>query len=156
MNPMVDRDLRVQVSFWVSAGLALTGGIAPLLLAVGGPNRVAGAAIPFAVAAGVMAVAALMYRQGRPLATLLYFIAGLAIVYGMLFMVATPLRLAVVNTCPAAPAPCPAGYERAFSSGEATGLNVGIAFGVLAILAGFFGLLILYRSQRKPPDIPSV
>jgi hypothetical protein len=155
MNPILDRNPRVQWSFWISAGLAVTGGIAPLLLAVGGPNRIGGVAIPFAVAAGAMAVNALMYRQGRPLATLLYFIAGLAIVYGMLFMVSTPLRLAVVGVCPASPAPCPAGLERPFSSGESTGLSVGIAFGVLAILVGFFGLLTLYRVRPKPPNSPS-
>jgi hypothetical protein len=151
MDPLLERDPRVQWAFWISAGLALTGGVAPLLFAVGGPNRIAGAAIPFAVAAGAMVVAALMYRQGRPLTTVLYFIAGLAIVYGMLLMIATTLRLAVVSTCPAAPAVCPPGYERAFSSGESTGMSVGIALGVLAILAGFFGLLVLFRSRRKPP-----
>ena len=42
--------------------------------------------------------------RGRSLAATLYFVAGLAIVYGILAMVAVPLRLAVVGTCPPAPA----------------------------------------------------
>src|ERR1700736_1035274 len=145
MNEMLQRDARVLWSFWVACGLAVTAGIAPWLLAAGGPTRLAGAIIPFAVAAGAMAANAIMYQRGRSLATALYFLAGVAIVYGMLLMFAVPLRLAVQGTCPDAPAICPPGLERGFTSGEATGFTVAIVMGVLSILSGFFGLLMLYR-----------
>ena len=149
MNEMLARDPRVLWSFWVSCGLAITAGIAPWLLAAGGPNRLAGAVIPFAVAAGAMGANALLYQRGRSLATALYFLAGVAVVYAMLMMFAVPLRLAVGGTCPDPPAVCPAGLERGFSSGEATGFTIAIVMGVLSILSGFFGLLMLYRRQPK-------
>jgi hypothetical protein len=149
MNEMLERDPRVLWSFWVSCGLAVTAGIAPWLLAAGGPNRLAGAIIPFTVAAGAMAANALMYQRGKSLATALYFLAGVAVVYAMLMMFAVPLRLAVGGTCPDPPAVCPAGLERGFSSGEATGFTIAIVMGVLSILSGFFGLLMLYRRQPK-------
>jgi hypothetical protein len=151
MDEMLQRDPRVLWSFWVACGLSVTAGIAPLLLAAGGPNRLAGAIIPFAVAAGAMAANAVMYQRGRSLATALYFLAGVAIVYALLLMFAVPLRLAVTGTCPDAPALCPAGLERGFSSGEATGFTVAVIMGVLSILSGFFGLLMLYRRQPKLP-----
>jgi hypothetical protein len=151
MYELLERDPRVLWSFWVACGLAVTGGIAPLLFALGGPNRLAGAVVPYAVAAGAMAANAILYQRGRPLATALYFLAGVAIVYGMLLMFAVPLRLAVQGTCPDPPAVCPAGLERGFSSGEATGFTVAVIVGVLSILSGFFGLLMLYRRQPKLP-----
>ena len=151
MDEQLARDSRVLWSFWVACGLAVTGGIAPMLLALGGPNRLAGAVIPYAVAAGAMAANAIMYQRGRSLATALYFLAGVAIVYGMLLMFAVPLRLAVQGTCPDAPAVCPAGLERGLTSGEATGFTVAVFMGVLSILSGFFGLLMLYRRQPKLP-----
>jgi hypothetical protein len=151
MDEHLARDPRVLWSFWVACGLAVTGGLAPLLLALGGPNRLAGAVIPYAVAAGAMAANAILYQRGRSLATALYFLAGVAIVYGMLLMFAVPLRLAVGGTCPDPPAVCPVGLERGFTSGEATGFTVAVVMGVLSILSGFFGLLMLYRRQPKLP-----
>src|ERR1700704_2375215 len=106
MDPVAARNPRVLWSFWIACGLAVTGGLLPFLLAAGGTNRIAGAAIPFGVAAMAFAAAALLYERGRPLTTSLYFVAGIAVVYGMLFMIAVPLRLAVVGTCEPAPSIC--------------------------------------------------
>jgi hypothetical protein len=145
---LLEKDARVLWSFWLACALAVTGGLAPLVLASGGPNRLAGAIIPYLVAAGASAANALMYRRGKSLATALYFLAGVAIVYGMLMMFAVPLRLAVTGTCPDPPAVCPSGLERGFSGGETTGFTLAILMGVLSILAGFLGLMLLYR--RKP------
>ena len=145
---LLEKDARVLWSFWLACALAVTGGVAPLVLASGGPNRLAGAIIPYLVAAGASAANALMYRRGKSLSTALYFLAGVAIVYGMLLMFAVPLRLAVTGTCPDPPAVCPPGLERGFSSGETTGFTLAVLMGVLSILAGFFGLMMLYR--RKP------
>jgi hypothetical protein len=149
MDEMLKRDARVLWSFWLACGLAVTGGIAPLLLTAGGPNRFAGAIIPFAVAAGAMAANALVYQRGRSLATALYFLAGVAIVYGLLLMFSVPLRLAVTGTCPDPPALCPAGLERGFSSGETTAFALAVMAGVLSILSGFVGLVMIYRSRPK-------
>jgi hypothetical protein len=153
MPPILDRDPRVLWSFWIAAGLALTGGLGPLLFAAGGPNRIGGVIVPYSVAAAAMVVSALMYRQGRPLPTILYFIAGVAIVYGMLMMLATPLRLAVVGSCPPAPAQCASGLEVPFSSGESTGFAFAVALGVGSILVGFFGLFILFRRPKPPAPL---
>jgi hypothetical protein len=148
------REARVLWSFWIACGLAVTGGILPLLLAAGGTNRIAGAAIPFGVAAVALAAAALLYPQGRPVATALYFVAGMALVYGMLLMIAVPLRLAVIGTCDPAPALCPSGFERPMSGGEDSGLAIGVAMGTLAILVGFFGLLMLFRIRTQAATPP--
>jgi hypothetical protein len=154
MDTNSQREVRVLWSFWIACGLAVTGAILPLLLAVGGTNRIAGAAVPFGVAAIALAVTALMYHQGRPLATALYFIAGLALVYGMLSMIAVPLRLAVIGTCDPAPAICASGFERPMSGGEDSGLAIGVAMGTLAILVGFFGLLMLFRIRPQTATAP--
>jgi hypothetical protein len=149
MDEMLKRDARVLLAFWLACGLAVTGGVGPLLLAAGGPNRFAGAVIPFVVAAGAMAANALLYQRGRPLATALYFLAGVTIVYALLLMFSVPLRLAVTGTCPEPPAVCPVGLERSFSSGEATGFTIAVMAGVLSIVSGFFGLVMIYRSRPK-------
>ena len=153
MDDLLEKDARVLWSFWLAFGLAITGGVAPLVLASGGPNRLAGAIIPYLVAAGASAANALLWRRGKSLATALYFLAGVAIVYGMLLMFAVPLRLAVTGTCPDPPAVCPPGLERGFSTGETTGFTLAVLMGVLSILAGFFGLMMLYR--RKPKWQPT-
>jgi LPXTG-motif cell wall-anchored protein len=56
--------------------------------------------------------------------------------------------LAVTGTCPDPPAVCPPGLERGFSTGETTGFTLAVLMGILSILAGFLGLMLLYR--RKP------
>ena len=153
MDDLLEKDARVLWSVWLAFALAVTGGVAPLVLASGGPNRLAGAIIPYLVAAGASAANALLWRRGKSLATALYFLAGVAIVYGMLLMFAVPLRLAVTGTCPDPPAVCPPGLERGFSTGETTGFTLAVLMGVLSILAGFFGLMMLYR--RKPKWQPT-
>lgn len=156
MDSISQGEPRVLWSFWIACGLAATGGILPFLLTAGGTNRIAAAALPFGIAAMALAVAALMYKRGRPLATALYFVAGIALVYGMLSMIAVPLRLAVLGTCDPTPAVCAAGFERPLSSGENSGLAIGIAMGTLAILVGFFGLLMLFRIRPQNATPPPV
>lgn len=146
---------RAMFAFWVAAALAASGGIGPLLLG-GLGSRVTGVAIPFLVAAVAYAICTRLRPQGRGTATALYFIGGLAIVYGMLFLVAIPLRVAVLGTCLPQPSPCAAGAERVLTDGESTSIAFGIAFGMVAILVGFFGLASLYRrrallSAATPP-----
>ena len=157
---------RAMWAFWIAAAIAAVGAVAPLSFSIGAHSRLQWVIVPFGIAAVVLGINAVMYHQGRSLAATLYFFAGLAIVYGILAMVAVPLRLAVVGTCPPAPASCPLGYEQPMTSAENSGLALASFCGVLAIFIGFYGLLMLYRRlgvrplQRslwpaKPPARPA-
>jgi hypothetical protein len=145
VDQKVIRDQRVMWAFWIAAAIAAIGAVAPLSFAIGAHTRLAGVMVPFGIAAIALGVNAVMYHQGRSLAATLYFVAGLAIVYGILAMVAVPLRLAVVGTCPPEPAKCPLGFEPPMTSAENSGLALASFCGVLAIFIGFYGLLMLYR-----------
>ncbi len=147
---------RAMLTFWIAAGLAAFGGIGALLLG-GTGSRVSAVVIPFAVAAVALGVCARLNPQGRGAATALYFIAGLAIVYAILYLVAVPLRLAVLGTCLPDPSPCTLGAERPLTDGESTSIGFGIAFGMVAILVGFYGLASLYRRRTasSPPGPPA-
>jgi hypothetical protein len=148
MDPAQPRESRVLWSFWLACGLAATGAIAQLLLTAGGSSPISGGAIPFGFAALAMAANALAYPAGKSFATSLYVLAWLAIVYGVLRMVAIPLQQVVVGTCPVSEG-CSAGFAAPFSGGEGLGIGVGIVTGALALQAGLFGLRILYRGPRK-------
>jgi len=95
----------------------------------------------------MFAACALLHHQGRPVATLLYFVASLAVVYGILVLLSLPLRLAVLGTCPETGA-CTLGLEKPITSGENTALGFSIGMGIVAILAGFSGLRTQYRHHR--------
>jgi hypothetical protein len=148
-----DRHSGVLTAFWLACGLAIAGGLAPLVFG-GTSNRMAAAIIPFGVAGLAFALNALIHHHGRTLPTLLYFVAGVAIVYGILWMVVVPLQLAVVGTCPAPPDTCQPGQLPSLTSGEANGLTGGIALGLLAIASGFVGLSMLYRRKRTTTVTP--
>jgi hypothetical protein len=151
VTPAAGSEPRVVWAFWIAAALAALGGIAPLVVG-GGTNRITGVVFPFAVAAIAFGACAVLYRQqGRPIITLLYVVAGIAIVYGILSMISVPLELAVVGTCPPAPATCPIGNERGLTSAEMSGLGFATGIGIVAILTGFYGLTVLFRSYRMPP-----
>jgi hypothetical protein len=131
-------------AFWLACGLALAAGIAPILLA-GTSGRISGVIFPLWLAAVCYGACALLQHQGRTLATGIYFVAGLATVYGILAMSAVPLRLAVLGTCPSAPARCPAGLEQPLTNAENTGIGVAATLAIIAVLVGFFALVALYR-----------
>jgi hypothetical protein len=153
VTPGSAAERRLVWAFWIASGLALVGGVASLAFA-GLSSRVSGAAVPFAVAAIALGASARLYRQGRPIVIALYFVAGLAIVYGILVMVAVPLRLTVVGVCPPAPARCLAGFERPMTEGEQTALWFGVGMGAVAILVGYFGLFSLMRGRGSLPEPP--
>src|SRR5450759_1433412 len=96
-----------------------------------------------------MAANALTYPRGRSLATALYVVAWIAVVYGILRMIAVPLQLIVVGTCPTPESVCAPGFAHPFNSGESAGIIVGILTGALALQVGFFGLRALYRRPRQ-------
>ncbi len=156
MDQELDRHAVVERAFWAAAVLAAIGGIGPLIAAAGHTNRLAGIVVPFLGAAGANGVLAVLYRRGRSFAALVYFIGGLAIAYGLLLVLAIPLRIAVEGSCPPAPQRCAAGQELQLSSVETVGLSIAVGFGALALLTGFFGLLALYRRGRAATQGPSV
>lgn len=140
---------RVQWAFWIACGLAVVGGVAPFLLA-GGSNRLSGVVFAFGLAAIACVACALLYQRGKWVATSLYLVASLAIVYGILAMLELPLRLAVVGICPSQPASCPLGFERPMTSGETTALGFAIGMGIVALVTASFGLFTLYHLLRPP------
>src|SRR5260370_2231746 len=146
---------RAMWAFWIAAALAAIGAVAPLSFSIGAHSRLQWVIVPFGIAAVVLGINAVMYHQGRSLAATLYFFAGLAIVYGILAMVAVPLRLAVVGTCPPSPATCPLGYEQPLTSADNTGLALARISGILAIFVGFYGLLMLHPRLLLRPRQPS-
>ena len=155
MEPELESNVVVERAFWVAAALAAVGGVAPLLVAIGHTNRIGAVLFPFAAAAVAMAAVALFYRHGRSLSVLVYFLGGLAIAYGLLLVLAVPMRLAVTGSCPPAPQSCTSGFEMQLTGQESTGLSLAVAFGILAVLAGFVGLATLYR-QKAPVARPAV
>src|SRR6266700_1685199 len=152
----LERHVVAERAFWAAAGMAAVGGIGPLIAAAGHTNRLAGIVVPFLAAAGANAALALLYRRGRSFTALVYFIGGLAIAYGLLLVLAIPLRIAVEGSCPPAPQRCAAGQELQFSSLELLGLSIAVAFGAAALLTGFFGLLALYRHKPGAAPGPAV
>jgi MFS family permease len=136
-------DSRTLWAFWIACGLTAVGAVAPLVLS-GGSNRI-GVVWAFGLAAVALGACAVLYQQGRSVVTGLYFVAGLAIVYGILSLIAVPLRLAVVGTCPPEPARCALGLERPLTGEETTALGFAVGMGIVGILTGFFALVMLYR-----------
>jgi hypothetical protein len=155
VEPELPSNVIVERSFWVAAALAALGGVGPLIVAIGHTNRIGAVLFPFAAATIAMAAVALFYRHGRPLSALVYFLGGLAIAYGLLLVLAVPMRLAVTGSCPPAPQSCTSGLEMQLTSQEGTGLSIAVAFGLMSLFAGFIGLSVLYR-QRAPAAPPPV
>jgi hypothetical protein len=159
MDSSAYRDSRVLWSFWIGCGLAATGAIAPLVLASGGGvGRALAEGTPFAIASVAMAANAVGYPRGRSLATALYILAWLAIVYGILRMVTISLQDLVAGGCVASDSVCTPG-PTGFSGGHGAAIAIGVITGALALQAGYFGLRILYRgpkSARTPAASPPV
>ena len=155
MIPSLGQERRINLAYWVAAVAGAVAGIVPLLIG-GTSSRLSSAVIPFGVAAVAMAASAVLHSQGRGVTSVLYFLAGLALVYGILAMFALPLQLAVLGTCPAPPAPCTSGLERPLTLAENSTMGVATGFAIVSLLVGFFGLVLVYRRSAPPPFTPPV
>ncbi|HEV2475132.1 MAG TPA: hypothetical protein VGX22_01240 [Candidatus Dormibacteraeota bacterium] len=153
--PAQQQDRRLIWSFWLAAGIALVGGLLPLVFG-GTSSRLSGVILPFAVGAAGFAACALLNTQSRLVVAIIYFLAGLAIVYGLMSMFSLPVRLAALGSCPVAPQPCTTGLPRAMSDAENNGLGSAAACGIAALFVGFFGLVTLYRQLAPPQFVPPV
>jgi hypothetical protein len=142
-------------TLWLAAALAVVGGVLPFVFG-GTSSRIDSVIIPFWIGAALFAACAFLPNQTRGVTALLYFVGGLAIVYGLLSMFSLPIRLAVLGTCPAPPAACPSGLPIPLTNGENTGMGVAAGFGILAIFLGFFGLVTVYRRAAVASSAPPV
>lgn len=140
---------RAPLAFWIACAMVAAAAIAPLLIAFG-TNRITPVAFPFAIATIALGACALLYHHGKGVTTGLYLIASLAVVYGIVAMLAVPLQLALLGVCPPAPEACTTGLQKAMTDAESTGLEVALALGIVAILVGYVGLVAVYRRR---PDI---
>jgi hypothetical protein len=140
---------RLVWAFWVAAAIAFVGGILPLAFG-GTSSRMAIVAVPFTIGAAALASCGFVHRQGRAVTAVLYFVAGLALVYGMLAMFAVPLELAVLGSCAPAPAPCAGGVGRPLTVGENSGMGFAAGFALVSLFVGFFGLMVVFRRLALP------
>src|SRR5260370_8626613 len=104
MPPAANTEQRMLWSFWLACGLAIAAGAARFVFG-GGSSRLGGALVPFAIAAILLGACALFYNQGKSITALLYFMASVTVVYGMLSILALPLRLAAIAPSPPPPPP---------------------------------------------------
>lgn len=142
-------------TLWAGAALAVVGGIVPFVFG-GTSSRIDSVIIPFWIGAALFAACAFLPNQSRGVTALLYFVGGLAIVYGLLSIFSLPVRLAVLGTCPAPPAACTTGLPTPLTNGENTGLGAAAGFGILAVFFGFYGLVTVYRKTAVPTSAPPV
>lgn len=139
---------RVLWSFWIACGLAATGAIVQFVPAGGDVGGALGAAIPFGIAAVLLGIIGRTYPRGKSLATALYILAWIAIVYAILRMLAVPLQQVAIGLCPAS-LDCSPGFSHPFGTGETIVIVVGIITGALALQVGYFGLRSIYRRESK-------
>ena len=142
-------------ALWAAAAIAFVGGLMPFVLG-GSSSRFVGAIIPFTIGAIGFAAAALLHNQSRATLAIVYFCAGLAIVYALMSMFSLPVRLAALGSCPVAPDPCTSGLPRVLSDGENNGMGAAAAFGIVSLFVGFFGLATVYRRRAPAPFTPPV
>jgi hypothetical protein len=144
VNSDVSRQQPPIWTFWLACVLAAAAGAAPIVLA-GTSSRVSGVIVPLLVAAAGYAGCGLLQGQGKTVVTIMYLVAGLATLYGLLALVSVPLRVAVIGTCPPSPALCATGLEQPLTAAENAGIGFAAGFGIVALLMGYFGLTTLYR-----------
>lgn len=125
----------------------------PIVFA-GTSSRLSGVLVPFWAAAIAFGACAVLHNQGRTVTSIVYFVAGLAVVFGLLAMFSLPLRLAVLGTCPALPAACTTGLPRPLTDAENTGMGAAAVLGILSVFIGFLGLMVLYRRPYTPTSTP--
>lgn len=142
-------------TLWLAAALLVVGGLTPYIFG-GTSSRIDSVIFPFWVGAAVFAACAFLPNQSRGVTALLYFVGGLAVVYGLLSIFSLPVRLAVLGTCPALPARCTTGLPRPLTDGENNGMGAAAGFGLLAIFLGFYGLVTVYRRTGPAATTPPV
>lgn len=135
---------------WGACGLSILAALAVVLLPLGGTaNRIYGVAIAFGLAAAAVAALALAAQIDRVLSLILYGLTALALTYGLMSLASLPLRLAVLGTCPPAPAACPSGFEPEMTGGETLGVEAGITLAILALLLAVAAMEVRYQPRLR-------
>jgi hypothetical protein len=143
-----------QWAFWAACALAAAAGVVTLVLA-GSSARTNGVIFSSGLAALAFAACALLRTRGRRLATALYLVAGLAVVYGLLSTFADLLQLTLGGTCSAGQVGCNLGDARPLTQMDFSALGYALALGLLAVAVGFVGLSSVYRAHRAQPPPPA-
>lgn len=141
----------------VGCVLSAAGAVIVLAAPAGGTNRISGVALPFALSAVAQVANVLTRRRSGWLSGLLYAVAVLAILYGVILAVSVPLRLAIEGPCQPAPAPCPLGFDLPIRAGENVAVYAAVVSGALSMLITFLALELQFRPRRRwvpDPDDP--
>lgn len=147
---------------WAAGLCAVLGILVVLLPALGGLDRLAGVAVPLALAAAALAANVLTSNRSVWATALLYAAAALTLLYGMILALALPLRLAVEGVCQAPPAACPLGFDRPITAPENAALYIVVILEALGLLLTFIAMEVRYRRRPNltsavsalPPDRP--
>ncbi|HEV2029741.1 MAG TPA: hypothetical protein VGS16_14635 [Candidatus Dormibacteraeota bacterium] len=144
-----------ELFLWVACVLTAAGGVIALVAPAGGTNRLSGVALPFAVSAGAQAANALIQRRSGWLSGLLYAVAVVAILYGVLLALSVPFRLTIEGTCQPAPAACPLGFEVPITAGEKVAEYAAVIGGFVALLINFVAAELRFRPRRSRTPVPA-
>jgi hypothetical protein len=129
--------------------LSAAGAVIVLVAPGGGTNRIAGVALPFALSAVAQVANVVTRRRSGWLSGLLYAVAVLAILYGVILAVSVPLRLAIEGPCQPAPAPCPLGFDLPIRAGENIAVYAAVVSGALSMVITFVALELQFRPRRR-------
>ena len=132
----------------VGCVLTAVGGVIALVAPAGGANRVSGVALPFAVSAVAQLANVLTRRRNAWVSGLLYGVAVLAILYGVILAVSVPLRLTIEGPCQPAPAPCPLGFDLPIRAGETIAVYAAVFCGLLSMVLNFVAIELQFRPRR--------
>lgn len=135
---------------WAACALVVVGALMVIGVPWGGTNRVIGVAVPFGIAAVALAATPFLPDPTGWLRGLVYALATLAVLYGMLLALSLPVRLAVQGTCPPTTATCPLGFERPSTSAETFAVYAAATCGALALAFVFIAVEMRYVHRSRP------
>jgi hypothetical protein len=147
------------IDWCLLVGCVLSAAVAVIVLVApaGGTNRISGVALPFALSAIAQVANVLTRRRSGWLSGLLYAVAVLAILYGVILAVSVPLRLTIEGSCQPAPAPCPLGFDLPIRPGENVAVIATVICGALSMVIDFVAVELQFRPRRRwfpAPDDP--
>jgi hypothetical protein len=143
----------IEWCLWIACVLIAVGGVAALVAPAGGTNRVSGVLLPFAISAAAQAGNALTQRRKGWWPGVLYAVASLAILYGLILALSLPLRLSIEGSCQPAPAPCPLGFDVPITARENVAVYAAVICGVLSLVITFVAVELQFRPRRpRMPD----
>jgi hypothetical protein len=148
LTPSPNRLSAVDWCLLVGCVLTAAGGVIVLAAPAGGANRVSGVALPFAVGAVAQLANVLTRRRSGWWSGLLYAVAVLAILYGVILAVSLPLRLTIEGPCQPAPAPCPLGFDLPIRAGETIAVYAAVVCGLLSMVVDFVAVELQFRPRR--------